>query len=58
MSEFIYKTEIVENFANDAATEVILNSEGANGWEATQITYQPNGVTGKSNATVVYKKTS
>jgi hypothetical protein len=58
MAATVYKIEAIENYDVDAATEAALNVDGINGWDLMSITYKPDASTGKSTATVLYKKSS
>lgn len=51
-----YKIVTIENFADDAATEAALNAEGANDWDLVLATFQPDEESGKSTATLTFKK--
>jgi hypothetical protein len=57
MAAFVYKIETIENYDDDAATQAVLNAEGANGWDLMSITHKPNASTGKTTATVIYMRT-
>jgi hypothetical protein len=51
-----YKIVTVEDFADDAATEALLNAEGADDWDLVMAHFQPNEETGKSTAILTFKK--
>ena len=51
-----YKIVTIEQFADDAASEVSLNAEGANSWNLITATFQPEEATGKSTAVFTFKK--
>ena len=51
-----YKIITIQNYADDAATEAVLNAEGANDWDLVWADFRPNEATGKSTATLTFKK--
>lgn len=53
-----YNIVTIEEFADDAASEAALNAEGANDWNLITASFQPEEATGKSTATLTFKKTT
>jgi len=51
-----YNIVTIENFDDDTATESALNAIGADDWDLVSATFQPDEETGKSSATLIFKK--
>ena len=54
----LYNIVTIENYADNAATEAALNTEGADDWDLVLANFKPNPQTGKPNSTIIFKRTT